>query len=344
MSAPRARLLCKASLLALGCCIFAQPAVAQSTAAARDAAQIPAANAALLPPAAGPAKPPADNEEIRITGSRIITTNLKSPTPVTAVSAAELAKTTPSDIPDALNKLPTIIGGSTPRTQGNGSTNNGANTLSLRNFGPMRTLILLDGHRVAPSNQNGTVNIDILPQMMVSRVEIVTGGASAIYGSDAVAGVVNFILDKKFTGLPLKADVGESKYGDGKEYQLGAAWGTDLFGGRGHFETSARYRRQARIPISARPYGRMARRGCWPATVSPTNPYVNVPYSRVFNSGQYSANVQGGSASAPSTTTPSTSPASEPNGPWHPHRHGQPGIRGRRRLREVRHLPFRNRR
>ena len=110
-----------------------------------------------------------------------------------------------------MNKLPSILGGRTPRNQGNGSTNNGGNTLSLRNFGPSRTLVLLDGHRVAPSNQDGTVNIDFLPQMLVKSVDIVTGGASAIYGSDAVAGVVNYVLDKDFTGLTVKADsVGRS--------------------------------------------------------------------------------------------------------------------------------------
>ena len=141
---------------------------------------------------------------VTVTGSRIITDNVYSPTPITAVAISEIALTTPSDTADALNKLPDIIGGRTPRNQGNGSTNNGGNTLSLRNFGPSRTLVLLDGHRVAPSNQDGTVNIDILPQMLVSRVDIVTGGASAIYGSDAVAGVVNFVLDKKFTGLAFK--------------------------------------------------------------------------------------------------------------------------------------------
>ena len=110
--------------------------------------------------------------------------------------------------------------------------------MSLRNFGPSRTLVLLDGHRVAPTNQDGSVNIDTLPQMLVNRVDIVTGGASAVYGSDAVAGVVNFMLDKNFTGLSSRRDGGISKYGDGEEEQFGAAWGTDLFGGRGHFETS----------------------------------------------------------------------------------------------------------
>src|SRR5690606_31094845 len=128
----------------------------------------------------------------------------------------------------------------------NGSTNNGGNTLSLRNFGASRTLVLLDGHRVAPSNQDGTVGIDNLPQMLVERVDIVTGGASAVYGSDAVAGVVNYVLDKDFTGFKLQADAGMSKYGDGEQGQIGFAWGTALFDGRGHFETSARYREQAR--------------------------------------------------------------------------------------------------
>ena len=237
----------------------------------------------------------AGQQEITITGSRVITDNLRSPTPITSVSVAEITKTTPSDIADALNKLPEIIGGRTPRTQGNGSTNNGGNVLSLRNFGPSRTLVLLDGHRVPPSNQDGTVDIDILPQMLVSRVDIVTGGASAVYGSDAVAGVVNFILDKHFTGFKFKADGGISKYGDGEEGQVGLAWGSDLFDGRGHVEMEARYRNQAMIPISARPYGKNGQAWLLAGNGSPGNPFVNVPYSRVFNSGM-TGNVQCGSA------------------------------------------------
>ncbi|HEY6641345.1 TonB-dependent receptor plug domain-containing protein [Povalibacter sp.] len=236
-------------------------------------------------------------ETVLVTGSRVITDNVRSPTPITSVDIAEIAVTTPSDMADALNKLPTIMGGRTPRTQGNGSTNNGGNVLSLRNFGPSRTLVLLDGHRVAPSNQDGTVNVDVMPQMLMNRVDIVTGGASAIYGSDAVAGVVNYVLDKNFTGLSFKADVGTSKYSDGDEYQLGAAWGTELFGGRGHFETSARFRHQAMIPISERPYGKDGQAWLLAGNGSPTNPYVNVPYSRVFNSGE-AGNVQCGAACA----------------------------------------------
>jgi outer membrane receptor protein involved in Fe transport len=238
---------------------------------------------------------------ITVTGSRTITEVVKSPTPITSVDIAEIAATTPSDTADALNKLPTIMGGRTPRTQGNGSTNNGGNTLSLRNFGPSRTLVLLNGHRIAPSNQDGSVNIDVLPQMMVKKVDIVTGGASAIYGSDAVAGVVNYVLDTEMTGLNVKADYGMSKYGDGDQYQLGAAWGTNLFSDKGHFQVSGRYRKQDMIPISERPYGKDGQ--AWLLTgngrlVDPNNPatfnngpFTNTPYSRVFNSGPDAGNI-----------------------------------------------------
>jgi outer membrane receptor protein involved in Fe transport len=255
------------------------------------------------------APPPAAGEDsvedmgvITVTGSRTITDVLLSPTPITSVDISALAITTPSDTADALNKLPTIMGGRTPRNQGNGSTNNGGNTLSLRNFGPQRTLVMLDGHRVAPNNQDGSVNIDALPQMLVKTVDIVTGGASAIYGSDAVAGVVNYILDKNFTGLTLKSDYGLSKYSDGEEYQIGAAWGTSLFSDRGHFEASARFRHQDMIPIRDRPYGKDGQIWLLTGNGRPLNPafpndrpFENTPYSRVFNSGQ-AGNIQCGSA------------------------------------------------
>lgn len=236
-------------------------------------------------------------EEVTVTGSRVITDNTKSPTPITSVEMDEISKTTPSDIPDALNKLPEIMGGRTPRNQGNASTNNGGNTLSLRNFGPQRTLVMLDGHRVPTSNQDGTVNVDILPDMLVKKVDIITGGASAIYGSDAVAGVVNYVLDKKFTGFKFKLDTGISKYGDGQEGQIGFAWGKDLFDGKGHFETSARYRAQAMIPISARPYGQDGQAWVQNGDGSTSNPFINVPYGRVIGQAQY-GNVNCGTACA----------------------------------------------
>jgi len=232
---------------------------------------------------------------ITVTGSRTIKDNTQSPTPLTTVNIEELVRTTPSDTADALNKLPTILGGRTPRTQGNGSTNNGGNTLSLRNFGPQRTLVLLDGHRIAPNNQDGSVNIDVLPQMLVKNVDIVTGGASAIYGSDAVAGVVNYQLDKEYTGASVKADYGMSKYSDGDTYQVGAAWGTDLFSDRGHFEVAARFRHQDMIPMSDRPYGEDGQ--AWLLTGAGTlaSPFVNTPNGRVITQAMH-GNINCGAA------------------------------------------------
>jgi outer membrane receptor protein involved in Fe transport len=232
---------------------------------------------------------------ITVTGSRTITDNAESPTPLTTVNVEELLVTTPSDTADALNKLPTILGGRTPRTQGNGSTNNGGNTLSLRNFGVSRTLVLMDGHRIAPSNQDGSVNIDALPQMLVERVDIVTGGASAIYGSDAVAGVVNYVMNKEFTGLQVKADYGLSKYGDGDQYQLGAAWGTSLFEDRGHFQVSARYRQQDMIPMAERPYAEDEQAWLLTGNGSLANPFRNTPYGRVITQAMF-GNVNCGTA------------------------------------------------
>ncbi|MBL8551181.1 MAG: TonB-dependent receptor [Hyphomonadaceae bacterium] len=233
-------------------------------------------------PAAAPQAGQSEQEAITVTGSRVITDNTRSPTPITSVRVEDITRTTPSDIPDALNKLPQIIGGRTPRTQGNASTNNGGNVLALRNFGVSRTLVLLNGHRVAPSNQDGSVNVDILPQSLMERVDIVTGGASAVYGSDAVSGVVNFVLDDDFTGFKYDVHTGISRYSDGEEKAISLAWGTDLFDGRGHFETAFRYRDQDQIPISARPYGENGQAWLLTGNGSVSNPFTNTPYARVI--------------------------------------------------------------
>jgi len=246
-----------------------------------------AASAIALTSGAAYAQQSAQNTEaVTVTGSRIISDITLSPTPITAVSADQLQATTPTDIPDALNKLPVFIGGRTPRTQDNGSKNNGGNVLSLRNFGTQRTLVLLDGHRVPASNQDGTVDVDTLPQMLMSRVDVVTGGASAVYGSDAVAGVVNFILDKKFSGFKYNMNAGISKYGDGASEQLGIAWGTDLFGGRGHFEMAARYFNQDMVPDDHRPYGQNGNTWVLAGNGSAAAPFTNVPYGHTFQQSQ----------------------------------------------------------
>ncbi|HEY2009768.1 MAG TPA: TonB-dependent receptor [Rhizomicrobium sp.] len=194
-------------------------------------------------------------ENVVVTGSRVISDAASSPTPLTIVSTDDLKATTPTNIPDGLAKLPVFQGSQGVGRPGDGSNNYSSDTLDLRNFGAQRTLVLLDGHRATPSNADGTVDVDTLPQMLISRVDIVTGGASAVYGSDAVTGVVNFVLDKKFEGLKFDVNSGISTYSDGMSYNLGAAAGTSLFGGRGHFEASVEYRHRDPVNQSARPYG-----------------------------------------------------------------------------------------
>ena len=199
--------------------------------------------------------PDASPTVVVITGSHLSSKAAKAPTPLTVITTAQLTETTPSNIPDGLNKLPIFQGGSQPRRAGDGTANYASNVLSLRGFGPQRTLVLLDGHRVTPSNTNGTVDADTLPQILVSRVDVVTGGASAVYGSDAVAGVVNFVLDDAFKGFKYDANAGESKYGDGASEKFSAAWGADAFEGRGHFIVAAEYNHADPVAMSARAIG-----------------------------------------------------------------------------------------
>ncbi len=204
---------------------------------------------------AAPAPDPAPTVVV-ITGSHLASKAAKAPTPLTVISVAQLTETTPSNIPDGLNKLPIFQGSMQPRRAGDGTANFASNVLSLRGFGAQRTLVLLDGHRVTPSNTNGTVDADTLPQILVSRVDVVTGGASAVYGSDAVAGVVNFVLDDTFKGLKYDVNGGVSTYGDGASYKASAAWGHDAFGGRGHFIVAGQYYHTDPVMTADRQIGR----------------------------------------------------------------------------------------
>src|ERR1700761_1094786 len=172
-------------------------------------------------------------EQITVTGTRISGTD--TPTPVQVQTADQLEAITPASIPEALDKSPIFMGGSTPENATTGANGRGNNTpgffLNLRNLGTIRTLVLEDGHRVPGTFYDTTVDTSMLPQMLVQRVEVVTGGASAVYGSDAVSGVVNFILDHKFEGLKGEFEGGESNYGDARSFRAGLAGGEDILGG-----------------------------------------------------------------------------------------------------------------
>ncbi len=224
------------------------------------------------------------SESIIVTGSRVISDAANSPTPVTIVSSKQLRDTTPGNLADGLNKLPVFQGSQMLGRPGDGQGNYSSNVLNLRNFGLERTLVLLDGHRAPPSNSNGTVDIDTLPQMLVDHIDIVTGGASAVYGSDAVTGVVNFVLDKKFNGFKADINSGISTYTDAWSYNIGAAAGTDLFAGRGHLEAALEYRHRDPVNQSARPYGPPANYGALAGTGTAANPFTTIANGRRPNS------------------------------------------------------------
>ena len=198
---------------------------------------------------------PEPSETIVVTGSRVITDIANSPTPLTVVTTEQLLATTPTNLGDALNKLPVFINSATQRNAGNAGGNGGGNFLNLRNFGQQRTLVLLDGMRLPAANQDGSVDISTLPQQLISRVDVVTAGASSVYGSDAITGVVNLVLDKNFEGIKYDLNAGLSTYADGFSYKAHVAAGTSLFGGRGHIEGAIGYQSQDTVRKETRPSG-----------------------------------------------------------------------------------------
>src|SRR6202162_1580591 len=173
------------------------------------------------------APPPAQLEEVVVTGSRIpVPPNITATSPITIVSSQDIQLQGHTDISDVINQLPqnTIGAGadfgntSSPLTSTGGFT-----TVDLRGLGPQRTLVLLNGRRLGvgdPSTSNQAVasDIDQIPTPLIERIDVVTGGASATYGSDAIAGVVNFILKKDFQGIQIDGQYGFNQHNQHSDY------------------------------------------------------------------------------------------------------------------------------
>ncbi|WP_375249312.1 TonB-dependent receptor plug domain-containing protein [Sphingomonas sp.] len=219
------------SLIAL---TIAIPAAAQTPAGVGE--EVPTRNTATMQ---APSPDSGENgPDVVVTGTRIIRDGFQAPTPLTVLTQEEIRNSSPSNnIADFVNQLPALAGSTRPANSrlNLSSGQAGINALNLRNLGETRTLVLLDGRRSVASTVTGLVDVNTIPQMLVKNVEVVTGGASSAYGSDAVAGVVNFVLDKKYTGIKVQVDSGVTDKGDGFNYSFGVAGGTS-FGseGRGH--------------------------------------------------------------------------------------------------------------
>jgi iron complex outermembrane receptor protein len=181
-------------------------------------------------------------DELVVTASRVSRDGYEAPTPTTVVGLEQLRAAAPAQIADYINKLPALSGSSTPRSVSAGSTaTTGGNFLNLRSLGPSRTLVLLDGRRLPPSTVTGNIDINTLPSALVERIDVVTGGASAAWGSDAVAGVVNFVLNKRFTGVRGSITAGQSSEGDAEQFEAGLAYGRGFADRRGHMMLSLEY-------------------------------------------------------------------------------------------------------
>jgi outer membrane receptor protein involved in Fe transport len=247
------------------------------------------------PPATVVAGDPATDAEasgaILVTGTRVVRDGYDAPTPTTVITSATIESKAPTTIIDALISLPVFKNSSTAQTAGVGQAgSSGQSFANLRGLGANRTLVLLDGQRFVPSTSIGTVDIGVIPSALIQRVDVVTGGASAAYGSDAVAGVVNFVLDNRFTGIKGNAEVGISTYGDNFTYK-GSLSGGMALGDRGHLVLSAEYVRARGVPLNARPdteypIARLITNPAWTATNGQTRrlilPYV---YTRTASLG-----------------------------------------------------------
>lgn len=193
-----------------------------------------------------------DTDPIIVTGSRIMSAAIDSPNPVTVVGGEQIQALGQTNVAQVLQTIPQNSAFVTDDNVGLGNFNVGAQLANLRGLNPFfgtRTLTLVDGRRFVPSTNGGAVDLNLVPSVMVSRVEVVTGGASAVYGTDAIAGVVNVILDKKMEGLKAQADYGITEEGDGEEWHFALAGGTSFAGGRGNIVVGGEYSKSKGIGI-----------------------------------------------------------------------------------------------
>lgn len=220
-------------------------------------------------------------ETVVITGSHIPRNDLSASSPVASTSDADIKLQQALTVEDFSTKLPQLAGGVRDASQGSDSF--GAQVFDLRNFGQSRSLVLIDGTRAEPFSFRNSVDVGSIPVSLIKRVDVLTGGAAAVYGADAVAGVVNFVLDHDFEGLELTGTDRIAQHG-GNEYGLGFTAGGDI-NGRGHIVLGLEYDRRTLVPSGSRD---------WAATPGSTIPnvggvFTDVASGRTFG---YDANGQ----------------------------------------------------
>ncbi|URW76932.1 TonB-dependent receptor [Sphingomonas donggukensis] len=231
----RRRLL--ASTLLISAAALSTPAyaqVAEATETAPDAQQAPEAQV---------------GEDIVITGSRIARPDLEVASPVNVIGSEEIALRQPNTAEDLLRELPSVRPNLGPAVN-NGS--DGSAAVDLRGIGANRTLVILDGRRIVPFGLDGVVDLNVIPTGLVERVDVVTGGASSVYGADAVAGVVNFITKRNFSGIQASGNYRVSELGDAVQYRGDLLVGANLDDGRGNVVLGLGYANRKAVLATSR--------------------------------------------------------------------------------------------
>lgn len=235
---------------------------------------------------------------IVVTGSRIARPNIESASPVTVVGSEQIALTGTTTVETLLNELPQVIPGNT-RVSNNSGGENFA-TLDLRGLGPGRTLILLNGERLPASTTTGVVDVSQIPTGLIQRVEVVTGGASAVYGSDAMAGVINFILKDDFEGVELTGLQNFSEDGAFSSYSISGTLGGNFADGRGNLTVYGSWTDRGSVSQGRYAYSRVSSALYFDPTVDVGvgGPMVNVNSPSDIPAGYIPA-AGGGSATPP---------------------------------------------
>ena len=202
-----------------------------------------AQNVETIPPADTDAAAEEGRDVVVVTGSRIRRSNAASPVPLQVFGAPDLEEIGSTDLAEALLQLPGVSESISPQSSNNLIQTSGLSTVSLRRLGDDRTLVLIDGKRaVSNSGNSDRVSLSTLPVGFVKRTEITTGGASAIYGSDAIAGVANFILEDSFEGLQFDVRGSTPEASGGEEYRINLLAGTRFADDRGYILIGASWR------------------------------------------------------------------------------------------------------
>jgi len=202
-------------------------------------------------------------EKVTVTGSRLKKRDYSTTSPVTTIGSQTFELTQTNSVEKLLNDLPQLVPGNT-FTSNNAGGEDFA-TIDLRGLGPNRTLVLVNGNRLPMSSTSGSVDVNTIPAGLVDRVEVVTGGASAVYGSDAMSGVVNFVLKKDYEGLELTTSAGQGENGFAEERNVQALIGGNFAGGNGNITIFGEYYSREGLLQSKQEFSRIAGAICYSA-------------------------------------------------------------------------------